>query len=216
MSIAVAIVEDDRRLRERLVSLLDADPGFHCVGAYMSAEEAINKLPEKRPDVVLMDLDLPGMSGAECTFRLKRIQPSMQVLVLTVYDDDERIFEALEAGATGYLLKRTPPSDILAALADMHAGGAPMSSSVARRVVQSFSRKPGQDAPELAPREEEVLALVSKGYINKEIARMLGLSVETVRSYLKNIYKKLHVRSRTEAAMKYYGTHPERTEQTKQ
>ena len=206
MPIHVAIVEDDRRLREQLVGLIDSAPEFCCVGAYGSGEETLRELPAAQPVVVLMDINLPGMSGVECTFRLKRKLPSVQVVMFTVYDDNERVFEALKAGASGYLLKRTPPAEILEALTDVHGGGAPMSGYIARQVVQSFSRQAGPEAPQLSSREEEVLTLVSKGYINKEIAGMLGIGLETVRGHLKLIYKKLHVRSRTEASMKFFGS----------
>jgi DNA-binding NarL/FixJ family response regulator len=204
MSISVAIVEDETRVRNQLATLISEAQGFSCKGAYHSAEEALREIPRQPPDVVLMDINLGTMSGVECTFRLKKLLPNLQIVMLTVYDDSELIFKALEMGASGYLLKRTPPDEILKAVSDVHHGGAPMSSYIARQVVQSFARRTSDEAPDLAPREAEVLALVAKGYINKEIAERLGISLETVRSYLKNIYEKLHVRSRTEAAMKFF------------
>jgi len=205
--ITVAIVEDEKRLRAQLVALINDAHGFRCVGAYGSGEQALRELPGQPADVVLMDINLPQMSGVECTYRLKQLLPALQVVMLTMYDDSERIFQALEMGASGYLLKRTPPGEILKAITDVQQGGAPMTSYIARQVVQSFARRASPKAPQLAPREEEVLVLVAKGYINKEIADQLGLTLETVRSYLKIIYEKLHVRSRTEAAMKVFG-HP--------
>jgi len=204
MSIRVSIVEDEARIRKQLSALITDAPGFRCAGVYASGEEALREIPRQPPDVVLMDINLGGISGVECTYRLKKVAPQVQIVMLTVYEDSEKIFAALEVGASGYLLKRTPPDEILKAIKDVQQGGAPMSSYIARQVVQSFARKTDAQAPELAPREADVLALVAKGYINKEIAEKLGISLETVRSYLKNIYEKLHVRSRTEAAMKFF------------
>ena len=204
MSISVAIVEDEARIRSQMAALIGEAPGFSCQGVFRSAEQALHEIPRRPPDVVLMDINLGGMSGVECTFRLKKLVPQVQIVMLTVYDDSEQIFKALEMGASGYLLKRTPADEILKAVGEVHHGGAPMSGYIARQVVQSFARRSNPQAPELTPREAEVLALVGKGYINKEIADRLGISLETVRSYLKNTYEKLHVRSRTEAAMKYF------------
>jgi DNA-binding NarL/FixJ family response regulator len=204
MSISVAIVEDETRIRNQLAALISETPGFSCAGGYPSAEQALQEIPRRPPDVVLMDINLGGMSGVECTFRLKKLVPRVQIVMLTVFDDSERIFESLEMGASGYLLKRTPPDEILRAVSEVHHGGAPMSSYIARQVVQSFAKRKNPGSPDLTPREAAVLALVAKGYINKEIADRLGISLETVRSYLKNTYEKLHVRSRTEAAMKYF------------
>ena len=203
MSISVALVEDEPRIRNQLEALINEAPGFSCQGVYASAEQALREIPRQPPDVVLMDINLGGMSGVECTFRLKKLVPQVQIVMLTVYDDSEQIFKSLEMGAGGYLLKRTPADEILRAVAEVHRGGAPMSGYIARQVVQSFAKRSSPEAPELSPREAEVLALVGKGYINKEIADRLGISLETVRSYLKNTYEKLHVRSRTEAAMKF-------------
>lgn len=205
MSIRVAIVEDEARVRVQLAKLINEAPGFSCQGSYSSGEEALREISRQPADVVLMDINLPKMSGVECTFRLKKLLPQMQIVMLTVYDDSEQIFKALEMGASGYLLKRSPAKEILNAVTEVHRGGSPMSSYIARQVVQSFTKRAGPDSPELSPREAEVLALVGKGYINKEIADQLGLRLETVRSYLKSIYEKLHVRSRTEAAMKFFG-----------
>jgi DNA-binding NarL/FixJ family response regulator len=204
MSIRVAIIEDDVRLLQQLTELIRSSDRFTCAGAYTSAEEALREIPRCPPDVALMDIKLPGMSGVECTYRLKKVAASTQVMILTAYTDNDKIFKALAMGAGGYLLKRTPPDQILAAIADIHQGGAPMSGYIARKVVQSFTLRTGPNTPVLSPREEEVLALVAKGYVNKEIAASLGLALETVRGHLKSIYDKLHVRSRTEAAMKFY------------
>jgi len=204
MSISVAIVEDEARVRNQLSALISEAPGFRTQGVYYSAEEALREIPRQPPDVVLMDINLGGMSGVDCTLRLKKLVPAVQIVMLTVYDDSEQIFKALEMGASGYLLKRTPADEILKAVSEVHHGGAPMSSYIARQVVQSFARRSHTEATELTPRQVEVLELVAKGYINKEIADRLGISLETVRSYLKSIYEKLHVRSRTEAAMKFF------------
>ena len=167
-------------------------------------------MPQARPDVVLMDIYLPRMTGIECTARLKALMPKVQIVILTAVDDDELVFLALEAGADGYLLKRTKPSDMRAALFDVLTGGAPMSSEVARRVVESFRKKSPtlEPAVHLSAREEEVLVLLSRGYSNKEIADKLELSVDTVRSHLKHIYEKMHVRSRTEAVARYVASNP--------
>ncbi len=204
MSISVAIVEDETRLRVQLAKMINDAPGFRCQGMFGSAEQALREIPRQPSDVVLMDINLPQMSGVECAFRLKKLVPQIQIVMLTVYDDSEKIFKALEMGASGYLLKRTPAEEILKAVAEVHRGGSPMSSYIARQVVQSFAKRSGTESTDLSPREAEVLALVAKGNINKEIADQLGLRLETVRSYLKSIYDKLHVRSRTEAAMKYF------------
>jgi DNA-binding NarL/FixJ family response regulator len=211
MSIRVAIVENERSVRQELVSLINETRGFQCVGAYSSGEQALREIPKQPPEVVLMDINLGQMSGVQCTYLLKQVLPELQIVMLTVYDDRQQIFEALEMGASGYLLKRTPAPEILKAIEDVHHGGAPMSSYIARQVVQSFSRQPTTQTSDVAlsAREKEVLALVAKGYINKEIAGMLRLTEDTVRGYLKHIYDKLHVRSRTEAAMKYYGAKPQ-------
>jgi len=204
MSISVAIVEDETHVRNQLARIIGETAGFKVQGTFDSAEQGLQEIPRLPPDVVLMDINLPKMSGVECTFRLKKLVPQVQIVMLTVYDDSEQIFKALEMGASGYLLKRTPPDEILKALAEVHRGGAPMSSYIARQVVQSFGKRANPEAPVLSPREAEVLALVAKGYINKEIAGRLGVGLETVRSYLKSTYDKLHVRSRTEAAMKFF------------
>jgi DNA-binding NarL/FixJ family response regulator len=207
MSTKIAIIEDDSPTRQNLVRLVSGTKDFECVAAFPSAEAALEGFPRRSVDVVLMDINLPKMSGVECAARLKQQFPKINIVMLTVYDDTDRVFHALENGATGYLLKRSAPEEIVQAIQEVMHGGAPMSSYVARKVVQSF-RKPmpggGQaTTEELSKRESEVLSLVARGYANKEVAEALGLSFETVRSYLKTIYSKLHVRSRTEAAMKF-------------
>jgi len=201
----VALVEDEQKIRESWSRLIDSFSDFKCVCACQSGEEALRLVAAARPDVILMDVLLPGISGIECTMRLKELLPKTQIIILTALDDDELIFRALEAGADGYLLKRTKPADMRAALLDVLHGGAPMTSAIARRVVQSFRRTAPnrQEALRLSPREEELLEFLAKGFSNKEIAEQIQLSIETVRSYLKHIYEKMHVRSRTEAAVRY-------------
>ena len=204
-SVRVVLVEDKPGVRDSWVKLINSLPGFTCVQACTSGEDALRVIPSLNPDVVLMDIFLPRMSGIECTARLKLALPKIQILMLTAVEDDELVFMALEAGADGYLLKRTKPEDLRAAMVDVMAGGAPMTSEVARRVVESFRRASKQMKPDvrLTAREEEVLILLSKGYANKEIASQLSISPETVGSHLKHIYEKMHVRSRTEAVARY-------------
>jgi DNA-binding NarL/FixJ family response regulator len=202
----IAIVEDDEKLRTNLITLLEMTEGFRCVSAYSNAEDALADLPQKAPDIVLMDIRLPGMDGIECTRWLKIKMPKVLILMLTVYEDVDRIFQSLQAGAVGYLLKMTQPGDILAALREVTNGGSPMSAQIARKVVQSFHRQPVRKKDplsELNPREEEILDLLSRGHLYKEIADQLSISPATVHNHLHNIYEKLHVRTRTEAAVKY-------------
>jgi DNA-binding NarL/FixJ family response regulator len=209
-TINVALVEDQLELCRSWVRIIESFDGFKCPCTCASAEEALSAIPDACPDVVLMDIRLPRMSGIECTSRLKELLPATPIVILTVLDDDELIFRALEAGADGYLLKRSKPADLQAALLEVLAGGAPMSSAIARRVVRSFRRppvNPCNKAP-LSPRETEALGLLSCGLSNKEIADQMRLSIETVRSYLKTIYEKLHVHCRTEAVMRYAANRP--------
>ncbi|MGC3958366.1 MAG: response regulator transcription factor [Verrucomicrobiota bacterium] len=205
MSTMVGIVEDDDVLRKTLVRLVGEARGFRCAADCATGEEALQKLPALKPDVVLMDLNLPQMSGTECIRKLKELLPATQVIVLTVYEDSEHIFHALKAGASGYLLKRSEPEEILEAITNAREGGAPMSSQIARRVVHSFHEPTptGLDTTALTERETEILAFLSKGFANKEIADKLNISVPTVRTHLRHIYEKLHVRSRSEAIVKY-------------
>lgn len=201
----VAIVEDDSGLRAQLEGILESADGVCCVGSYPSAETALRDLPKVRPDVILMDIKLPGMSGIECVARLRDDLPATHVIMLTVYEDSERIFQALQAGADGYLVKSSPTETLLAAIEDVHRGGAPMSTNIARKVVRRFRHfEPSPDETEnLAPREREVLDLLASGFVYKEIADQMGISSETVRGYVKSICKKLHVKNRLEAVARY-------------
>jgi DNA-binding NarL/FixJ family response regulator len=203
--ITVAIVEDNETVRNTLRELIDATPKLRCAGAYATAKEALAEIPRLRPEVVLMDIHLPGESGISCTARLKARLPQLQVIILTVYKDIELIFKALKAGANGYLLKRAPSEEVLRAIIDVQSGGAPMTSEIARLIVQSFrsTSSGGIQEQGLSPRELEILALLSEGITNKEIAGRLGISSETVRTHLGHIYEKLHVQGRTEAVTKY-------------
>ena len=203
-TVKVVLVEDKPAVREIWCKLINSLPGFACVQTCASGEEALRLIPETNPDVVLMDIFLPRMSGIECTTRLKLQLPKLQILMLTAAEDDELVFMALEAGADGFLLKRTTPEDLRAAMVDVLWGGAPMTSEIARRVVESFRRSNKQKSTvRLTTREEEVLILLSKGYSNKEIASQLSIGTETVGSHLKHIYEKMHVRSRAEAVARY-------------
>lgn len=201
----IVLVEDRHEVRASWVKLLGSFEDFDCVGQCVSGEEAMKMIPSVNPDVVLMDIFLPRMSGIECTARLKTVLPKTPIVILTTSDDDEIVFRALQAGADGYLLKSTKPSELRSALLDAMSGGAPMTSEIARRVVESFRKKGGsrEESVSLTAREEETLLLLTKGYSNKEIADKLTLSVETVRSHLKHIYEKMHVRSRAEAVARY-------------
>lgn len=206
----VALVEDQHDTRESWRRLISSFPDFECICTCASAEEALRLIPNANPDVILMDVFLPRMSGIECTARLKAARPGTPIVMLTASDEDEILFLALESGADGYLLKRTKPADLRAALLDVLNGGAPMTSEIARHVVASFRRKGNGLDPSisLTHREEETLVLLTKGYSNKEIADHLNLSIETVRSHLKNIYTKMHVRSRAEAVAHYMSKRP--------
>ena len=203
--ITVALVEDDAGLRRTMERLLNFSPGFRCACSCGSGEEALKQIPRNPPDAVLMDIHLPNRSGIECAALLRQQLPKLQIIMLTVYDDSATLFKALRAGACGYLLKRARPNEILEAIHEAQRGGAPMSSEIARRVVESFRAKgPARDeSVSLTAREEETLVLLTKGFSNKEIADQLSLGVETVRSHLKHIYEKMHVRSRAEAVARY-------------
>jgi len=205
MPIKVAIVEDNEKIRAGLAVLVDGSPSFNCVATYANAEDALEHLPRKKPDVVLMDIGLPKMSGIECVEKLREQAPEIQVMMLTVYEDDDRIFKSLIAGASGYILKNTMPAELFEAIKDVHNGGSPMSNLIARRVVRTFQQmgKSSKELENLSGRETEILSYVAKGYQDKEVAQKLFLSVETVRKHLRNIYQKLHVRSRTEAVLKF-------------
>ncbi|HEY2083185.1 MAG TPA: response regulator transcription factor [Verrucomicrobiae bacterium] len=205
--IKVALVEDQPKVRESWTKLLNSFTDFTCICACATGEEALRVIPQERPDVVLMDIFLPRMSGIETTVRLKALLPQTQIVILTAMDDQELVFLALEAGADGYLLKRTKPADLRAALLDVLGGGAPMTSQIARRVIESFRQKAKvrdeSESARLSVREEQILLLLSQGYSNKLIADKLDLSVDTVCSHLKHVFNKLHVNSRTEAVVRY-------------
>jgi DNA-binding NarL/FixJ family response regulator len=205
LSISVSIIEDDAPARAILAEWIRRAEGFRCVSEHGSAESALAQVPAKRPTVVLMDINLPGMNGIECVRRLKPLLPDTQFVMLTVYEDADHIFDALAAGASGYLLKQTPFNELLAALKEVHSGGSPMTSNIARKVVQSFQqfRPASTEGEDLSPREHEVLNLLARGYLYKEIAESLGISVPTVNTYIRRIYEKLHVRSRAQAVAKY-------------
>lgn len=201
----VAIVEDKKIIRECLVEFVQADPEYRCVCTCETAEEALETLPRQHPEIVLMDIQLPKLSGIECTARLKQLLPAVQIIMVTVYEDTERIFSALRAGACGYLLKRCTPEELLTALREVRQGGAPMSREIARKVIASFQEPlaAAAEVEDLSPREREILELLAGGLANKEIADRLGLTDGTVRWHLRHVYHKLHVRSRTEAALKF-------------
>jgi len=205
MPIAVSIVEDNDKLRDTLARVLNRAEGFHCVSDYASAEDALKHLPQVRPDVVLMDINLPGMNGVECVRQLKQLLPQTQVMMLTVYEDTENIFNALTAGASGYMLKRTSSPELLEAIKEVSRGGSPMTMHIARKVVQSFQKTAATapSAENLSEREQQVLDLLSQGLMYKEIADKLEISYETVHTYIRRIYEKLQVRTRTEAVAKF-------------
>lgn len=205
MPITVSIVEDNDQLRGTLARVITRAEGFRCLSHYPNAEEALQALPNDRPDVVLMDINLPGMNGVECVRRLKQVAPTTQVVMLTVYEDTENIFNALAAGASGYLLKRTKSAELLEAIRDVQRGGSPMTTHIARKVVQSFQQTSSstQSTENLSAREQEVLDCLSQGFLYKEIAEKLGISYETVHTYIRRIYEKLQVRTRTEAVAKF-------------
>lgn len=201
----VAIVEDDRGLSDQIVQILGSASDVQFVGSHPTGEDALQRLPKSQPDVVLMDIKLPGMSGIDCVAQLKRTLPSIQIIMLTVYEDSERIFRALKAGADGYLVKSSPPETLLKAIDDVHKGGSPVSSHIARKVVQHFhligpSKKESEN---LSKREVEVLELLASGYLYKEISDKLGIGIETVRTHVKNICQKMQVRNRVEAVAKH-------------
>jgi DNA-binding NarL/FixJ family response regulator len=204
MPITVSIVEDNEKLRGTLARVLNRADGFRCISQYATAEEALQDLPQVKPDVVLMDINLPGMNGVECVRQLKSLLPQTQVVMLTVYEDTDNIFNALAAGASGYLLKRTSSRELLEAIREVHRGGSPMTMHIARKVVQSFQKTaPAQPAENLSDREQQVLDLLAQGLIYKEIADKLGIGYETVHTYIRRVYEKLQVRTRTEAVAKF-------------
>ena len=202
--ISVSIVDDEKKLCKSIATFLNDSPGFRCISIYGNAEAALQHLPADNPDVVLMDINMAGMDGIECVRRLKILLPQVQIVMLTVYEDTEQIFKALAAGATGYLLKRLEPEDLLQAIRDVSVGGSPMSNSIARKVVASFQE--ANQAGErnlLSPREQAVLDCLAQGLPYKQIADRLGISINTIRTHLRHTYEKLHVLSRTQAVAKY-------------
>ena len=205
MPIKVALVEDDEGIRTSLGALIRRAPALRLAGDYPDAETALKEIPSHPPDVVLMDINLPGMNGVECVRQLKIAAPAVQFLMLTVYEDSESLFNSLKAGASGYLLKRTASAKLLEAIREVHAGGSPMTPQLARRLVQFFSQPAQVASPvgHLTAGETEFLDQLAKGYAYKEIAERMGISIDTVRSYVRTVYDKLHVHSRTEAVVKY-------------
>ena len=201
----IGIVEDHPGIRCSLQTWVNSVPGYHCVCACADAETALIEIPRLQPDVVLMDIQLPGKSGIICTARLKQLMPALQVIVVTVYRDRDLLFQALKAGASGYLLKRCNPKELLSAIAEVRSGGAPMTREIARMLVETFQQPNAQpeDSVKLSPLETEILALVSNGLGNKQIAPQIGISYDSVRGHLRRIYEKLHVRCRAEAVTKY-------------
>lgn len=204
MPITIAIVEDNEEICAMLARVIAREPSLNCVCTCSSGELALEILPKNRPVIAIMDIQLPGISGIECTARLRQLLPDTQVLVYTVYGDSDLVFKALKAGASGYLLKRSTQEEILEAIFDVQQGGAPMSGEIARKVVRSFSEPVApKETSQLTPRQEEILGLLARGFVAKEISQQLGISFDTVRFHLKDIYAKLHVRSKTEAVVKY-------------
>ena len=204
MKINVAIVEDIKDIREGLVYLVKASDGFNCTASFSNAEDALTGLPDSDVDVVLMDINLPGKSGIECVLELKQQRKDIQIIMLTIFEDEENIFKSLQAGASGYILKKTSAAQLLEAVKDVYNGGSPMSSQIARKVVAAFQKSSDEINSEenLSSRETEILSYLSKGYRYKEIAERLFISIETVRTHIRNIYDKLQVHSRTEALLK--------------
>ena len=205
MAISICIVEDNRGTRESLAELCNETPNLRCTGVFPTGEIAAREIPKCKPDVALVDINLPGMSGIECVAKLKAQMPGLQILMLTTYAETDLIFNSLRAGASGYLLKNRPARELISAIEEVHLGGAPMTMQIARKLVDHFHQaaQPASDLGKLTKREQEILALLSKGSLYKEISDTLGISVTTVRTHLKHIYEKLHVQSRTEAAVKF-------------
>jgi DNA-binding NarL/FixJ family response regulator len=207
MQITVSIVEDIRGTRENLVTLLNGEPGLRCLNAYATGEEAVRGIPTDKPDVALVDIKLPDMSGIECVAKLKTMVPDLRLLMLTTYEEHDLIFNSLRAGASGYLLKQMLHGELVQAIEQVHAGGAPMSMQIARKVVNYFNQLPTPvtDVKTLTRREHEILELLAKGFYYKEIGSSLGISMNTVRTHLKHVYEKLHVQSRKDATLKFVG-----------
>ncbi|HUC86259.1 MAG TPA: response regulator transcription factor [Candidatus Acidoferrales bacterium] len=209
MPITVSIVDDDPSLCKGLARLIGQTRDLRCQGCYANAEDALREIARNPPEVVLMDINLPGMDGIECVKKLKELKPSIRIVMVTIYENPQQIFKALAAGAIGYVLKHRPPAELVNAIRDAHHGGAPMSSQIARKVVQFFqTNATDNEAGELSARELEVLEFLAKGYLIKEIADQLGLSFDTVRTYIRRIYEKMHVHSRAQAVAKFLQSSP--------
>jgi DNA-binding NarL/FixJ family response regulator len=204
--ISVAIVEDDKEIRDWVTAVVKSSDDFHVVAVFPDAESCLKQFAEIFPEIVIMDIQLPGMSGIDCVRTLKPQRPEVQFIMFTVFEEDNKVFESLRAGATGYILKNYPPDKIIEALHDLYKGGSPMSSTIARKIITTFNPSTEKDSEynKLSKREKELLTLLSKGYRYKEIADQLSISIETVRTHIRNIYEKLHVQSRTEAINKIY------------
>lgn len=207
MKIKVGIVEDDREVRENWIKVLNANPRLKCVAACESGEAALKQFPDCRPEVVLMDINLPGMSGIQSTAHLKEILPDIQILMVTIYSNNNFIFDALQAGASGYILKNSSSEEVIKSIIEVVDGGAPMTGQIARRVIEVFRKPPRDDLSkaQLTAREKEILELIARGYANKEIASQIQVEVSTVRTHIEHIYEKLHVHCRTQAAAKFLG-----------
>jgi DNA-binding NarL/FixJ family response regulator len=207
MKIKVSIVEDDAGTRVSLMKVLQNASGLNCLHAYADGETALAEIPKDVPEVVLMDIRLPGMSGIECVAKLKEKLPELVVLMLTTYEESDLIFESLRAGATGYLLKNMPPAELINAVVQARTGGSPLSMRIARKIVSHFQeiKKPASDTEELTKREHEILSLLAKGFLYKEIADQLQISINTVRVHIQKVYEKLHVHSRSQAIMRFLG-----------
>ncbi len=204
-SITISIVDDDTILREKIAVFVGATPGLRCISHYETADEALAQLPKDKPEVVLMDINLDGMSGIDCVQQLKPLLPESQFIMLTVFEDTKKIFRAITAGASGYLLKRMPPEELIKAIHEVHEGGSPMSAPIARSVIQMLRSmpQPGASTESLTDRQREVLDGLAAGKAYKQIADEMQMSIHTVRTYIRRIYEKLHVHSRTEAVAKY-------------
>jgi DNA-binding NarL/FixJ family response regulator len=201
--ITISIIEDQRDMRESLAECLGKAAGLRCVGVHATAEEGLRDIPMDNPDVVLMDINLPGMNGIQCVERLKKLLPLTQVLMLTTYDDSDLIFDSLRAGANGYLLKNMPREEMVQAVQQVYAGGAPMSLQIARKVINHFHKaQPSSELEQLTSRELDILRLLAKGHMYKEIADHLAISMSTVRTHITSVYEKLHVHSRAQATLK--------------
>lgn len=206
--ITIAIVEDNASIRELLESTIAMEDGYLCAGVFKNGEDALKGIPELQPDVVLMDIGLPGINGIDCVKQLKPTCPRTEFMICTVYDEDEKVYQALESGASSYILKRSKPEFLLQSIREVHDGGSPMSPDIARKLVQRFQQKDNKQATVLAvvtPREKEILELLSQGSFYKEVADKLGISINTLKRHIYNVYKKLQVDNKTEAINKVFG-----------